>query len=65
MLPVRRRFWISLALSIPVVALSMIPALQFPYWQWAIGALTLPIALWCGWPFHRSAAAALRHGSTT
>lgn len=61
----RRRFWISLALSIPVVALSMIPALQFPYWQWAIGALTLPIALWCGWPFHRSAAAALRHGSTT
>ncbi|AIE83088.1 heavy metal translocating P-type ATPase [Actinotignum schaalii] len=61
----RRRFWISLALSIPVVALSMIPALQFPYWQWVIGALTLPIALWCGWPFHRSAAAALRHGSTT
>ena len=43
----------------------MIPALQFPYWQWVIGALTLPIALWCGWPFHRSAAAALRHGSTT
>ncbi|MGJ9484071.1 heavy metal translocating P-type ATPase [Actinotignum sp. GS-2025f] len=61
----RRRFWISLALSIPVVTLSMIPALQFPYWQWVIGALTLPIALWCGWPFHRSAAAALRHGSTT
>ncbi|MDE1536590.1 heavy metal translocating P-type ATPase [Actinotignum sp. GS-2025c] len=61
----RRRFWISLTLSIPVVALSMIPALQFPYWQWVIGALTLPIALWCGWPFHRSAAAALRHGSTT
>ncbi|MFE1523880.1 heavy metal translocating P-type ATPase [Schaalia turicensis] len=61
----RHRFWISLVLSIPVVALSMIPALQFPYWQWAIGALTLPIALWCGWPFHRSAAAALRHGSTT
>ncbi|MGJ9440982.1 heavy metal translocating P-type ATPase [Actinotignum sp. GS-2025c] len=61
----RRRFWISLALSIPVVALSMIPALQFPYWQWVIGALTLPIALWCGWPFHRSAAAALRYGSTT
>ncbi|MDK8352760.1 MULTISPECIES: heavy metal translocating P-type ATPase [Actinomycetaceae] len=61
----RRRFWISLALSIPVVGLSMIPALQFPYWQWVIGALTLPIALWCGWPFHRSAAAALRHGSTT
>lgn len=61
----RQRFWISLALSIPVVALSMIPALQFPYWQWVIGALTLPIALWCGWPFHLSAAAALRHGSTT
>ncbi|VEI13453.1 heavy metal translocating P-type ATPase [Trueperella bialowiezensis] len=52
-----RRFVISAALSVPVVGISMIPALQFPGWQWLVAALSLPIAFWCGWPFHKGARA--------
>ena len=61
----RRRLIVALVLGIPVMALSMINALQFPGWQWLVAALTLPIAVWCAWPFHRSAAKAARHGSST
>ena len=52
-------------LSVPVVALSMIPALQFDGWQWVVAALALPVATWAAWPFHRAAARAGRHGSST
>ncbi|MDP9806482.1 Cu+-exporting ATPase [Trueperella bonasi] len=60
-----RRFVVSAVLSVPVIALSMFPALQFPGWQWLIGALSLPVAFWCGWPFHRAAFRAARFGSST
>ncbi|RTE49879.1 heavy metal translocating P-type ATPase [Actinobaculum sp. 352] len=60
-----RRFVVALILSIPIVAVSMVPALQFRGWQWATGALSLIVAFWCGWPFHRAAFRAARHGSTT
>lgn len=60
-----RSFWVSLALSIPIVGISMIPALQFPGWQWLVAALSLPVAFWAGAPFHISAAKSLRHGATT
>lgn len=61
----RRRFLVSLALSAPIVAVSMTPAWQFSGWQWILGALSVPVALWCAWPFHRAAWRAGRHGSTT
>ncbi len=61
----RRRVLLSSALSAPVVAMAMIPALQLPYWQWVSLALTTPVVLWAGWPFHRAAVASLRHGSAT
>ncbi len=61
----RRRFLVSLALSAPIVAVSMTPAWQFSGWQWVLGALSVPVALWCAWPFHRAAWRAGRHGSTT
>jgi len=61
----RRRFFVSLALSAPIVAVSMTPAWQFSGWQWFLGALSVPVALWCAWPFHRAAWRAGRHGSTT
>ena len=61
----RRRFWAALALSTPIVAVSMAPAWQFPGWQWAVGALSVPVAFWCGWPFLKAAWRAGRHGSTT
>jgi Cu+-exporting ATPase len=55
----------SAVLAVPVGLLSMIPALQFPGWQWLALALTLPVALWGAWPFHRAAAINLRHGAAT
>jgi Cu+-exporting ATPase len=61
----RQRLQISAALTIPVVALSMIPALQFTYWQWACLALASPVVVWGAWPFHRAAFVNARHGATT
>ncbi len=61
----RRRLIGASVLSVPVVALSMIPALQFDGWQWVVAALALPVATWAAWPFHRAAARAGRHGSST
>ncbi|MCO1579362.1 heavy metal translocating P-type ATPase [Crossiella sp. SN42] len=61
----KARFVIAALLGLPVVLLSMVPALQFPFWQWAALALTSPVVLVCGWPFHRTAAVNLRHGATT
>ncbi len=65
MISLRQRLQISAALTIPVVALSMIPALQFTYWQWACLALASPVVVWGAWPFHRAAYVNARHGATT
>ena len=43
----RRRLLISLALTVPVVAVAMVPALQIPYWQWLSLALAAPVLGWC------------------
>ncbi len=61
----RRRFLVALALSVPVVALSMVPAWEFPGWQWLAAVFATVVAFWCGWPFHRAAWRAARHGTTT
>jgi len=61
----RRRLGVAAVLTVPVVALSMIPALQLRGWQWAVAALALPVATWAAWPFHRAAARAARHGAST
>ena len=63
--PLVGRMLVAIVLSMPVLALSMVPALQFNGWGWVAGILTTPVALWCAWPFHRSAALALRHRSTS
>uniref|UniRef100_UPI0006E3C5C9 copper-translocating P-type ATPase n=1 Tax=Peterkaempfera griseoplana TaxID=66896 RepID=UPI0006E3C5C9 len=63
--PVRQRLLVSLGLSVPVVLLSMIPALQFDNWQWLAFALTGPVVVYGGWPFHRAAWTNLRHGAAT
>lgn len=62
---VRRRLLVSAVLGLPVLALSMVPALQFDYWQWLLLALALPVAGWGGWPFHHAAWAGLRHRTAT
>ncbi|QAV71600.1 copper-translocating P-type ATPase [Salinibacterium sp. UTAS2018] len=60
-----RRLQISTALAVPVVLMSMIPALQFTYWQWLALTLTAPVVVWGAWPFHRAAATNARHGAAT
>jgi len=61
----RQRLIVSTLLTVPVVALSMIPALQFTNWQWLALALAAPVAVWGAWPFHRAAWVNLRHGAAT
>ncbi|OAH63571.1 carbonate dehydratase [Dietzia cinnamea] len=61
----RRRVIISAVLSIPVIAMAMIPALQFTNWQWLSLTLAAPVVVWGAWPFHRAAAINLRHGAFT
>ena len=63
--PLRRRLLISAALSLPVLAVSMVPALQFDYWQWLVLQLATPVVLWGAWPFHLAAWQNLRHGAAT
>ncbi|HMO00501.1 MAG TPA: heavy metal translocating P-type ATPase [Miltoncostaeaceae bacterium] len=61
----RTRFLVSAALTVPVVLMSMIPALQFDNWQWVALQLATPVVLWGAWPFHRAAWTNLRHGAAT
>ncbi|MGE2732401.1 heavy metal translocating P-type ATPase [Mycolicibacterium vaccae] len=61
----RQRLLISLALSIPVIAMAMAPVLQFTYWQWLSLTLAAPVVVWGAWPFHKAAWTNLRHGSAT
>ncbi len=63
--PLLQRLLVSTALSIPVIAMAMVPALQFTYWQWASLTLAAPVVIWGALPFHRAAWTNLRHGSTT
>ncbi|MFW6600411.1 heavy metal translocating P-type ATPase [Propionibacteriaceae bacterium Y2011] len=61
----RNRMIISAASAIPVVLIAMIPALQFPGWQWISLALAWPVVTWGAWPFHRATLKNLRHGAAT
>lgn len=59
------RVIVGLAFTIPIVAISMIGELQFPGFQWIVGAAATPVVTWVAWPFHRAALSNLRHGATT
>jgi Cu+-exporting ATPase len=61
----RRRWVVALILGVPAALISMVPALHFNGWQWAVAALATPVIFWSGWGFHRAAWMNLRHGSTT
>jgi len=63
--PLLQRLLVSTALSVPVIAMAMVPAWQFTSWQWASLALAAPVVVWGAWPFHRAAWTNLRHGATT
>ncbi|MGI5408603.1 heavy metal translocating P-type ATPase [Streptomyces chartreusis] len=61
----RGRLVVSALLTVPVIALSMIPALQFDNWQWLALTLASPVVVWGGLPFHRAAFTNARHGAAT
>lgn len=61
----RQRLLVVLVLSVPVIAMAMVPALQFTNWQWLSLTLAAPVVVWGGWAFHKAAWTNLRHGSAT
>ncbi|MEI7056305.1 heavy metal translocating P-type ATPase [Nocardioides sp. CCNWLW239] len=63
--PLRRRLLISALLTVPVVLMAMVPALQFESWQWLSLTLAAPVVVWGAAPFHRAAWTNARHGAAT
>ncbi|MEU1575571.1 heavy metal translocating P-type ATPase [Streptomyces collinus] len=63
--PLRERLVTAVVLSVPVVAMAMIPALQFEYWQWLSLTLAAPVVTYAAWPFHKAAFTNARHGAAT
>ena len=63
--PLVTRLVVSALVSVPLMVVSMIPALQFIGWQWVVTVLALPSATWGAWPFHKAAGLNLRHGVVT
>ena len=61
----RHRVVISAILSVPVIAMAMIPALQITYWQWLSLTLAAPVVVWGAWPFHLAAWTNLKHATAT
>ena len=68
-----RRFWTSLALTAPLLAIAMGSMLS-PHtlmeapWNWGVTwlelALATPVVLWCGWPFFQRGWASIVNRST-
>jgi Cu+-exporting ATPase len=63
--PLLQRLVAAAVLGVPVLALSMIGALQFRNWQWLAFALSMPVATWAAWPFHRAAWKNLRQAEAS
>ncbi|SDL17082.1 heavy metal translocating P-type ATPase [Streptomyces indicus] len=63
--PLRQRLLTAVLLSVPVIAMAMIPALQFEYWQWLSLTLAAPVVTYAAWPFHKAAWTNARHGAAT
>ncbi|KYH45443.1 carbonate dehydratase [Branchiibius sp. NY16-3462-2] len=61
----RNRLVVSAILSVPVIAVAMVPAWQFTYWQWLSLTLAAPVVVWGAFPFHKAAWTNLRHGTAT
>jgi Cu+-exporting ATPase len=61
----RRRLIVAAVLSIPVLLMAMVPALQFDNFQWLSLTMVTPVVLWAAWPFHKAAWANARHGAAT
>ena len=60
-----RRWKVGAVLTVPLVVVSMVPALQFTGWQWVAFLLASIVVLWGGKPFHVAAWTNAKHGTTT
>ncbi|MFF4379891.1 heavy metal translocating P-type ATPase [Kitasatospora sp. NPDC001547] len=63
--PLRQRLFTAVGLALPVIAMAMVPALQFDNWQWLSLTLAAPVVTYAAWPFHRAAFTNARHGAAT
>jgi Cu+-exporting ATPase len=61
----RDHLLVTALLAVPVLVLSMVPALQFDYWQWLCFTLAAPVVIWSSQPFHERALKGLRHATAT
>jgi Cu+-exporting ATPase len=61
----RRRLVVAVVLGLPVVLISMVPALSFDGWQWVAAVLSAPVVFWSGLPYHRATWVNLRHHAVT
>jgi Cu+-exporting ATPase len=61
----RQRLLVSAALTVPVAAMSMVPAWQFDNWQWLALTLAAPVVVWGALPFHRAAWTNAKHAAAT
>ncbi|MFK4547330.1 Cu+-exporting ATPase [Streptomyces tendae] len=61
----RQRLVTTVVLAVPVIAMAMVPAFQFEYWQWLSLTLTAPVVTYAAWPFHKAAWTNARHGAAT
>ncbi len=65
LLALRQRLVTAVVLAVPVIAMAMVPAWQFEYWQWLSLTLAAPVVTYAAWPFHRAAFTNARHGAAT
>ncbi|WP_370417658.1 heavy metal translocating P-type ATPase [Streptomyces sp. QH1-20] len=63
--PLRQRLLTAVVMSVPVIAMAMVPALQFTNWQWLSLTLSAPVVVYGAWPFHKAAFTNMRHGAAT
>ncbi len=65
----RNRLAVAALLTVPLgdfaIVLALAPQMRFPGWEWLLIVASLPVVLWCAWPFHRAAWRNLRHGATS
>ncbi|HEY3723157.1 MAG TPA: heavy metal translocating P-type ATPase [Acidimicrobiia bacterium] len=59
------RLIVAAVLTVPVLLVSMVPALMVDGWQWIALVLSTPVIFWAGWQFHRATLVNLRHGAVT
>ncbi|MFJ9029468.1 heavy metal translocating P-type ATPase [Streptomyces sp. NPDC102274] len=63
--PLRQRLLTAVALTVPVIAMAMVPVLQIEFWQWLSLTLAAPVVTYAAWPFHRAAWTNAKHGAAT